>query len=140
MRKVISIQIVEMELNNFHLLVESTFENDSTAYWIIDTGASKTVFDINLKDHILSEHESSEELHAASKTANPIMASSGVLKPISFGKLKITDMSISLLDLSYINELYSNVTDFQVCGLLGSDFLLQHNAVINYKKKLLILH
>ena len=84
MRYKIPIQIIEMELDNFHLLVESTFENKKSCFWTIDTGASKTVFDCNLKEYILSEESYGEELHAASMTETPLQTSTGILKSLHF--------------------------------------------------------
>ena len=44
----IPLQIIELERDNFHILIEGHFGNESTLYWIIDTGASKTVLDVTL--------------------------------------------------------------------------------------------
>jgi hypothetical protein len=53
--------------------------------------------------------------------------------------MKIEKMQLAVLDLTHINELYSASTDLEICGLLGGDFLVQHKAVIDYKKRRLIL-
>jgi hypothetical protein len=43
------------------------------------------------------------------------------------------------MDMNHINELYQKVSDYKICGLLGSDFLLKYNAVIDYKRRVLKL-
>lgn len=139
MRYKIPIEIIELELNNYHLLISSIFANGSKINWVIDTGASKSVFDANLAQHIAQIKNETEDLHSASINEEPLSSSIAYLKSFSFGKLKVDGMKVALIDMSHINELYAKVTDIKIGGLLGSDFLLQQKAVINYKQKILVL-
>ena len=139
MRTKIPIDIIELESSNYHLILPTQFDGNETAYWVIDTGASKSVFDKNLADFILSEEEGTEDLHAANMSEEPLKTSLGILKPLFFGKLKVEAMKVALLDMNQINELYQKVSDYKICGLLGSDFLLKYNAVIDYKRQLVVL-
>lgn len=139
MRSKIAIELIELESYNYHLLICSRFNDGETAYWVIDTGASKSVFDINLAEFILSEEEGTEDLHAANMSEEPLKTSLGILKPLLFGKLKVDNMKVALMDMNHINELYQKVSDYKICGLLGSDFLLKYNAVIDYKKRVMVL-
>ncbi|WP_163325002.1 aspartyl protease family protein [Draconibacterium mangrovi] len=139
MRTKIPIDIIELESSNYHLILPTQFEGSETAYWVIDTGASKSVFDKNQAEFILSEEEGTEDLHAANMSEEPLKTSLGILKPLSFGKLKVDNMKVALMDMNHINELYQKVSDYKICGLLGSDFLLKYNAVIDYKRRVLKL-
>ncbi|MFV0590485.1 MAG: aspartyl protease family protein [Draconibacterium sp.] len=139
MRTKIPIQIIELENGNYHLLVSSTFSDKTSGMWVIDTGASKSVFDQNLEEHIAEVEERTEDLHSAGIGAEPLKSRLCTLKKIRFGKLEVTGMSAALLDLNHINELYENAADLQICGLLGGDFLMKYRAVIDYKRRLLIL-
>lgn len=139
MRTKIPIDIIELESSNYHLILPTQFEGVRIGYWIIDTGASKSVFDKNHADFILSENGETEDLHAANMSEEPLKTSLGILKPLLFGKLKVDNMKVALMDMNHINELYQKVTDYKICGLLGSDFLLKYNAVIDYKRKRLVL-
>lgn len=139
MQTKIPIDIIELEASNYHLILSSQFEGAENGYWVIDTGASKSVFDKNLCDYILTVNVETEDLHAANISEEPLKTSAGVLKPLFFGKLKVENMNVALLDMNHINELYQKITDYKICGLLGSDFLLKYNAVIDYKRKLLKL-
>ncbi|QIA06889.1 aspartyl protease family protein [Draconibacterium halophilum] len=139
MRTKIPIDIIELESSNYHLILPSQFNGEQNAYWVVDTGASKSVFDKNLTDFILSENGETEDLHAANMSEEPLKTSSGILKPLLFGKLKVDNMKVALMDMNHINELYQKVTDYKICGLLGSDFLVKYNAVIDYKRKRLLL-
>ncbi|MCK3683829.1 aspartyl protease family protein [Maribellus sp. YY47] len=139
MRTKIPIKIIELEHSNFHLLVSSNFYDETEGMWVIDTGASKSVFDQNLEKYVARVEERTEDLHSAGIGAEPMKSSLCTLKDISFGKLKVTAMGAALLDLNHINELYANATDVQICGLLGGDFLMKYRAVVDYKRELLIL-
>ncbi len=130
---------VELEDENFHLVADSAFSGGETCYWIIDTGASKTVFDLNLKNQYDPAGEETEQVHTAGIGDKPIHTATGRLMSFSMGKLKIENLRVALLDLSHINTFYSQVANLQICGLLGGDFLKKYNAIVNYKKKILIL-
>ncbi len=131
--------VVELEDDNFHLVAESAFNGGKTGYWIVDTGASKTVFDLNLKNQYESAGEDTDEVHTAGIGDKPIQTSIGILHSLSVGKLKIENLKVALLDLSHINKFYSKAANLQICGLMGGDFLKKYNAVVDYKKKILIL-
>lgn len=139
MRHKIPIEIIELESENYHLIISSVFSDGTKGNWVIDTGASKTVFDKNLKAHFLLSDEKPDELHSASVSEEPLETSIGYLNPFSFQKLKVENMKVALLDMSHINTLYSKVCNLEICGLIGSDFLLSHKAIIDYKKKRLVL-
>jgi len=135
----IPLQLIELENENFHLVVDSTLPDGTVGYWVIDTGASKTVFDKTLSDNFHEELHESEEVHTAGIGEKPLESSIGYLKPFSFRKLKMDKQRVALLDLTHINQFYSKISSLKICGLLGSDFLLNHKAVIDYKKKQLVL-
>ena len=140
MKYKIPIRVVELEPNNYHLIIQSEFGAGQTLNWVIDTGASKTAFDKNLADfYELSEHET-EELHTAGIGDKQIETSIGHLKKFTIGKLAIVALKVALLDLSHVNKLYKKSTNLEICGLLGSDFLMKHKATIDYKKAILILN
>ncbi len=139
MRYKIPIEIIELESDNFHLIISSVFADETKGNWVIDTGASKSVFDKNLAEYCLISEDETEELHSAGISDKPMTTSLGYMKPFRFGKFEVENMKVALLDMAHINELYSKVTNLKICGLLGSDFLLKHKAVIDYKRKRLVL-
>ncbi|HDR52654.1 MAG TPA: hypothetical protein ENN90_13725 [Mariniphaga anaerophila] len=135
----IPLQIMELENDNYHLVVCSVFNDNSPGYWVVDTGASRTVFDKNLeKQYVISEEEA-DQLHTAGIGEKPIETTIAILNPFSLDKLKVNTLKVALLDLSQINNLYSKATSLRICGLLGGDFLVQFQAVIDYKKRIMTL-
>lgn len=138
MRIKIPIQVIALEEHNFHIAITCRFYDGTSGLWIIDTGASKTVFDKNRADYFFDSGEE-EEFHSAGISNEPLKSAIATLKPLQFEKFNIEQLTVALLDLAHINELYQKVTNREICGLIGSDFLLKYAAVIDYKKRLLIL-
>lgn len=138
MRYKVPIEIIQLESENYHLIVSCVFTDGTKGNWVIDTGASKSVFDTNLADQFTSDGDETEELHSAGVSDEPMTTSLGYLKNLAFGKLKVERMKVALMDMAHINELYSKAADLKICGLLGSDFLLKYNAVVDYKRKHLV--
>jgi hypothetical protein len=135
----IPIKLIELEANNYHVLIHAEFEFGKSGFWVIDTGASKSVFDKDLVELFdVREHET-EEIHSAGISEQPLQTSLAVLNPFSFGKLRVKNFKVALLDLSHINKLYEKNTTRKICGLLGSDFLVLHKAIIDYKKLRMLL-
>lgn len=140
MRIKIPITIIELEPDNYHIIISGEFADGKKVNWVIDTGASKTVFDKNLDDYYLLLDGESDQIHTAGIGDQPQEISLGLLHVFHAGKLKVEKLKVALLDLSHINSLYSKCSEIEICGLIGGDFLLKYKAVIDYKKKLLILN
>lgn len=135
----IPIQIVELEDDNYHLIVTSVFSDGTKGYWAIDTGASKTVFDKNKKEKYSVSDEKADQVHTAGISEKPVKTTIAYLHPLSLGKLKLKKLKVALLDLSHINKLYSKTAHLKICGLVGGDFLMKYRARIDYKDKIMIL-
>ena len=140
MRIKIPLQIIELEPDNYHIMVSSVFSDGNSVNWIIDTGASKTVFEKKMIKYYAKSEGESDEIHTAGIGEQAMEVTLAELKSMSFGKLKTENQRVALLDLSHINELYSKVIDKKISGLLGGDFLMRYKAVIDYKKQVLILN
>lgn len=135
----VPLQLVELEDNNFHLAVSARFEDNSEGLWIIDTGASRTVFDKNLKE-LYIPGEDKDTLHTAGIDEKPVETEIVLLKPFVFGKHKVKDFKAALLDLTGINKIYVKAVNLKICGLLGGDFFMHYRAVINYREKIMTLY
>jgi predicted aspartyl protease len=133
----IPIRLLNIEGDGFHLQVKIKI-NGKVANAIIDTGASKTVFDktrINnfLKKETLTEHDRmSTGLGTASMQSHAVM-----LKKLSIGKLDILDYNGVVLDLSHVNQTYVTIGLKPIDAVVGSDVMEKYKAVIDYSKKTL---
>ena len=130
----IPIELIELEQHNYHLLVKGKFEDGEFGYWIIDTGASKTVFDKSLdKYYNIIDADSDEEYQSAGISEGMVETTVGQIRDLAFGKLKLKDHKVALINLDHVNEIYKKYRDLRICGLLGSDLLKKYQCVIDYK-------
>ncbi len=139
MRIKIPLQITELEPGNYHIIVAGSFANGEPGNWIIDTGASKTVFDKNRVETYSVLEGETDEIHTIGAGGQPEEILLAMVKSVKLGKHTFKKLKVALLDLSHINKLYSNAAGLEICGLIGSDFLIKYKAVIDYNRKLLIL-
>lgn len=132
----IPIQIIELEKDNFHILVECKFQDDTPAYWIVDTGASKSVLDFNLEDYYeILDSDNEDDYHSAGINQGMMETSVGKMLLLRLGELEITSHKVALIDLNHVNEIYEKFTNYHIAGLLGGDILMQYNCRIDYRSK-----
>lgn len=129
------INIISIEGDGFHLIAEGRI-NGKSARFVVDTGASRTVFD---KDRVLNYINNPEfaEKEGLSAGIGGTDISSFIfnIEELSFGDLKINDYQAVAMDLSNINTSYEMIKLPPIDGVLGGDLLRKHNAVISYRLK-----
>ena len=136
----IPLELIELEEANYHIAVKSVFINGQEGLWVIDTGASKTVFNIALNHCFdLIPEEEEKITQSAGIGSDHLDTALGFLHPFSLGDFHIGPLKVALIDLSHINSLYYHVVEKEICGLIGSDFLLEYKAKIDYSKLRLTL-
>ncbi|MDA3880010.1 MAG: retropepsin-like aspartic protease [Prolixibacteraceae bacterium] len=136
----IPIQLIELEDENYHILVEGEFNNNNILQWVVDTGASKTVFDANLAEHFETDELEATEVQSAGIGEGHVETQIGVLHEIHFGELPLNNWPVAIINLEQINTIYSQFTNIRIAGLLGSDFLLKHKAVVDFKNLKMTLY
>lgn len=136
----IPLELIELEDQNYHILLNSQLSGNNWGKWVIDTGASKTVFDINLNTHFTFVEINNTEIQSAGIGEGNIETRAGKLYSLSIGSLQLFNEPVALINLKFINELYSKFSNEQIVGLIGSDFLVKYQAIINYKKNELKLY
>lgn len=115
--------------------------NGKNAEVVVDTGASRTVFDKERINRFIKKGTTQKSEHRSSGLGTNDMESFQVdLKSIELGKLNIGNYRTHLLDLSHVNKAYEAVKIEMVDGILGSDLLLELDAVIDYGKKQILLN
>jgi len=139
--KAISIPLIPINLQDdgFHLLVEIVVFNQKH-FAVLDTGASRSVFDKTLIEQNLAETlEVLNEINAATlfTTTTTIQATIPELK---IGKLKIKDYETVAFDLQSVSQTYQQFGHPPIMSIIGGDILMQYKAVINYYKLILRLY
>ncbi|MBE6338876.1 MAG: clan AA aspartic protease [Lentimicrobiaceae bacterium] len=131
----VPINIISIEGDGFHIIAEGLI-NGKSARFVVDTGASRTVFD---KERILAYIDNPEfnEKEGLSAGIGGTDISSFIFKleELSFGELSVKDYQAVAMDLSNVNNSYAMLNIPPVDGVLGGDLLYKHKAVISYKLK-----
>lgn len=138
MKTVIPIKALKLE-DGFHLLINVRV-NGKAARLLIDTGASKTVFDKGRCIQFLSadKFEKHDKLSTGLGTSS-MKSHLAVISKITLGKINIKNYKTVVIDLSHVNVAYAQMDQKPIDGVLGSDILKRYKAVIDYGKKKLIL-
>ena len=135
----IPFRIITIDKGSYHLLIK-VYINRKVANLIIDTGASKTVFDKNrIEKYVVNKKFDLNDKLSIGLGTSSMESHFTVLKKIKIGAMEIKDYDAILLDLSNVNESYANIGLAPIDGVLGSDILLKNMAIINYEKKTLRL-
>jgi hypothetical protein len=138
MKTIVPIEIVNLgDKSSHHLFVKGSI-NGKTYDLLLDTGASQTVFDLLLVPE-MKKKAGQPEIQSAGINVGELKTSFGSILKFKLGALRLKDWQVVRIDLSHVNETYKRFSSKQVAGLIGSDFLLRHQAIINYKKKHLVL-
>ena len=135
----IPLYILAIQDDGYHVFLELKV-NDVKVYMLLDTGASRTVFDIETlrKIHtgIVMEENEDKATGLGSNAVDNFIAS---INKLEIGGLKIKNYETGVLDLSHVNTSYAKINIPAIAGVFGSDILMDYNAVISYKKKTLKL-
>jgi predicted aspartyl protease len=131
--------LIKIEDNGFHLIIEVKI-NNKPAKLLIDTGASKTVFDassiINFSD--IKDFTDNEILSAGLGT-NSMSSKSFVIQTLQIGDFEIHHYQAIAIDMQHVSESYEKLGLPAFDGVLGSDILYKYKASIDYKTKSLKL-
>ena len=130
--------LINLQDDGFHLLVEIVVFREKH-FAVLDTGASRTVFDKGLIERHLSETlQVSDEINAATlfSTTTTIQATIPSLK---IAKLKINDYETVAFDLQSVSDTYMQFGHPPIAAIIGGDILMEYNAIINYASLELLL-
>lgn len=131
---IVPLELINLNDDGFHLLVEVVVFGQSF-HAVLDTGASKTVFDKGtVEKHIMDGALMASDKLSTGLGTNTMESHTIILPILKIGKLKLKNFEAAVLDLSTINQAYSTLNLPPVIGVLGGDILYSHKAIINYKK------
>jgi len=135
----VPLTLINLQDDGFHLLVEVVVFKEKY-FAVLDTGASRSVFDKSLiEQHVSETLQVSDEINAATlfTTTTTIQATINQLK---IGTLKINNYETVAFDLQSVSETYQQFGHPSIMGIIGGDILMQYKAVINYQKMMLKLY
>ena len=113
-------------------ITTSILVNGKPCLFMIDTGAGATVIDRTKQDHFGLKLTHSSDYAASIGSFSRLTATTAVMN-IHGHEIKAD--SLYLMDISFVNAELKRNQGRKVDGLLGSDFLKKHHAIIDYGKK-----
>ena len=135
----IPFQLIKIEDSGYHLLIEVKI-NMKKAYLLIDTGASKTVFDISrMAEYIQKEVFTDNEILSSGLGTNTLTSKSFILENLTIGEFEIIDYPAIVIDMQHVSDSYQKLGLQAFDGVLGSDILYKFKASIDYKTRTLKL-
>ena len=106
--------------------------------FIVDTGASNSCINYLSKEKFnLRFKKSNEKAYSATENITNVFYSKNNILEISH--FKKNNFNVILFDMSYINNTLKEKEIKEVDGIIGSEILKEHNALIDYEKKALTL-
>jgi len=139
MKTTIPLTILPIEDDGYHLLLTIQI-NDKPANLILDTGASRTVFDENSIVDFLGHNNLEEQDKLSSGLGTNTMTSKKVVvDKLELGDIEILNYEATILDLTHVNQSYQKLDLPIVVGILGGDILHDFNAKVDYQAKTLLL-
>lgn len=131
---IIPLQILSIEDDGLHLMIQAKV-NSINCHLLLDTGASRTVFDKTQILKFIGPHELEEHDKLSTGLGTDSMpTSSANLIQFEIGEVVVSNFKAILLDLAHVNSSYEKMGFNTIDGVLGSDILFSYNAKINYKK------
>ena len=135
--KEISFEIVELESNTWHPLVLAEFPGLEQYWWVIDSGASKSVFDVTLTGYYAPDENDSVMATGLGKEV--VETHSGTIADLQIGGFSFGPLKVALVNFQHINDEYAKFSDKKIIGLIGCDFLYSRKAILNFEKAKLFL-
>jgi len=128
----VPITLINLNDDGFHLLVEIVIFG-AKCWAVVDTGASRSVFDKGFIERNIEETITHKDSNATTlfTTSTTIQA---IIPKLKIGKLLIKKYHAVALDLESVNEAYTQMGHPRIEAILGSDIFYEYQAKINYKK------
>jgi len=136
----IPLTLLNLQDDGFHLLVEVIVFNQHFKA-VLDTGASKTVFDkTTMERHIDADLLKLSDQLSTGLGTNTMESYVLTIPDLQMGNLHLRNYEVAVLDLSTINIAYEMLEQEPVIGVIGGDLLFEYQAIIDYKKSTLSLN
>lgn len=125
--------LLDIEGEGFHVMVKGKI-NDMEANFLIDTGASRSVFDPTVITRFI-EHPQFEKKEGitAGVGGNDLESATFVIDTLSFGDIDIHHYEAVALDLENVHETYQKLGLPAIDGIIGGDLLYRLKATLNYR-------
>jgi predicted aspartyl protease len=134
---VIKLDIISIEDDGFHIFIVAAI-NGISCHLLVDTGASRTVFDAErIKAFLKEEEQNFEKIDKLSTGlgTNTMESHTAILETFSMGDMTFVDYQAVVLNMEHVNQSYQKLGIPEIDGVIGGDILHELKAVIDYRKK-----
>jgi hypothetical protein len=135
--RTIPMVVAELEEETIHLLVEAEIAGLENYWWVVDTGASKSVIGKDVACRIVDKESAGSMATGLGKEM--VETSTGVIADFRLGGYSFEALTVAIVDLDHVNQEYAKYSDKRIAGLLGSDFFYREKAVIDYEQRAILL-
>jgi len=140
MKTFLPLTIQPIEDDGFHIITTIKI-NNKPANVIVDTGASKSVFDENRIGEFVNHYNFTEQDKLSSGLGTNTMQSKSVyIDSLQLNEIEIENYHATLLDLHHVNVSYGKLELQLIDGIIGGDILTDYQATIDYQKKEITLN
>ena len=129
----IKLEPIKLSDGGMHILLKIVVDKQELRF-VLDTGASHSVMDIEWAKNNLSEDEINRMDDPAQGIGSSVEVHKAIVSEIKIGELELKDKTIALIDFSAINSIYAKEGLEEVQGILGGDILFDYSAIIDYAK------
>ncbi len=135
----IPLQLINLQGDGFHLALNVTI-NSHTALLLLDTGASRTVFDQNRIHQYVDNpaYQLNEQLSTGLGT-NSMESNIFYMESFVLGEMQLCDYETIAIDMKHINQTYEILDMSPIDGVLGGDILRDFKGKIDYHSMTLSL-
>lgn len=135
MKTKVPLQTIKIDMEGYHIGIACQL-NNKKANVIVDTGASRTVFDSN-RIHLFTDasRQVAVESQSTGLGTNTMQSALITIDSFKIGKINLKNLDIVLLDMTHVNESYQKIGLQPIDGVIGCDILFKFKASINLKKQ-----
>ena len=127
------IRLLDIEGEGFHVMIKGKI-NGREANFLVDTGASRSVFDPKLITKFVDNPQfEKKEGITAGVGGSDLESSTFMIESISFGDIEIKHYEAVALDMQNIHQTYRKLRLPSIDGIIGGDILYRLKATINYR-------
>ncbi len=135
MRRYIEVpfRLLNIEEEGFHVLIKGKI-NDMEANFLIDTGASRSVFSLRVVERLMGKDNlEKKEGITAGVGGDDLESFVFPMERLELGEVCLYDYQAVALDLDSIHDNYEKLGLPFIDGVIGGDLLVELKATINYR-------
>ena len=133
----LKIELMPIEEDGYHIFIDALI-NGGSARLLLDTGASRTVFDEDRIKVFLTKKNPRFRKFSKLSTGlgtNTMQSHSIILEEFRLGETVFKDYHAVVLNMEHVNQSYQMLGHKQIDGVLGGDLLQKLKVVVDYRKK-----